>query len=165
MTTTKANDRLTFTVNSPQFDDGLWKYEVQDQSVLEINGRNVFIKMALEITIGFMIQRNEIKFKDAGKGEIFVKILADNDFYSQNHYLEHLGLPVTFDSLSQVPKFNHTGSKISNVKKTGLGSSAAMVSAFVGALLVHFGFTNSEELSEIDTKLIEKLAHCFYRFI
>lgn len=51
--------------------------------------------------------------------------------------LAELNLPPRISSLARLPPFAHTGGTLSDVHKTGLGSSAALVTSLVGALLVH----------------------------
>ena len=51
--------------------------------------------------------------------------------------LAELGLPPRLASLARLPPFAHTGGSLGTVHKTGLGSSAALVTSLVGALLVH----------------------------
>lgn len=42
-------------------------------------------------------------------------------------------------SLAQLPPFLHTGVRLPEVHKTGLGSSAALITSLVSALLLHLG--------------------------
>ncbi|KAJ1334877.1 phosphomevalonate kinase [Batrachochytrium salamandrivorans] len=53
--------------------------------------------------------------------------------------LNRQGLDKTASGLRQLPVFNHTHGTISQVRKTGLGSSAAMTTSVVASLLAHFG--------------------------
>lgn len=55
-------------------------------------------------------------------------------FYLQ---LTARNLPPTLQSLSQLPPFNKTGVHIADVHKTGLGSSAALITSLVSGLLLH----------------------------
>lgn len=88
-----------------------------------------------------------------------VYISADNDFYSQVDYLSSQNQVVSISSLKSVPKFNPTNKKIKDALKTGLGSSAAMVTSLVAALLLHFNVV-SEKLRPQDLLQIEQLAQC-----
>ena len=72
---------------------------------------------------------------------IAIRLLADNDFYSSLSYLKSHNLPVMPQSVSNLPPFlpcpiDDQGHAIIN--KTGLGSSATLVSSLVGAILLHF---------------------------
>lgn len=64
--------------------------------------------------------------------------------------------------LESIPKFNYTNGAISQVNKTGLGSSAAMVTAVVASLLRFFGIVECESSAFMpeDMAIIEKIAHC-----
>lgn len=53
------------------------------------------------------------------------------------YQLSELGLEPRISSLAQIPPFAHTGVSLSDVHKTGLGSSAALTTSLVGALLLH----------------------------
>ncbi|BBH09506.1 GHMP kinase family protein, partial [Prunus dulcis] len=73
-----------------------------------------------------------------------ITILGSNDFYSYRNQIEARGLPLTPDALAALPPFasitfNAEESNGENCKpevaKTGLGSSAAMTTAVVAALL------------------------------
>lgn len=48
-------------------------------------------------------------------------------------------LPATIESLSQLPPFLPTGVRLPEVHKTGLGSSAALITSLVSSLLLHLG--------------------------
>ena len=58
-----------------------------------------------------------------------------------------MGLPPILDSLAQIPPFAPTGDTLANVSKTGLGSSAALITSLVTALLVHFAIIPESALS------------------
>jgi phosphomevalonate kinase len=66
-----------------------------------------------------------------------VTLRADNDFYSQQTHLRAKGLAYTTESLKSLPSFqpcvNEQGE--TEVNKTGLGSSAAMVTSVISSLL------------------------------
>ncbi|KAL7438220.1 hypothetical protein ACHAXH_004490 [Discostella pseudostelligera] len=92
---------------------------------------------------------------------LVMKLRADNDFYSQITRLRERGYELTPQNLAKLepflpcPKDAETGEVI--VNKTGMGSSAALVTSIVGALLTFFGVIslptthvtgeNSKELS------------------
>lgn len=61
--------------------------------------------------------------------------------------LASLKLPRTLDSLSQISPFTPTGGPLSGVHKTGLGSSAALITSLVSGLLLHFSTIPSTSLS------------------
>jgi phosphomevalonate kinase len=68
-----------------------------------------------------------------------ITIKGDNDYYSQRENLSSLNLSLSLDSLMKLPRFSSLGCKIGQVHKTGLGSSAAMMTSLIGALCVNLG--------------------------
>lgn len=95
-----------------------------------------------------------------------VAILGGNDFYSQRAQLEARGLPRTIKSLEEIPPFVHLGVTLDNAHKTGMGSSAALITSLVAALLVHLKGVDSSAIMEPlgeGRRLIHNLAqyvHC-----
>ena len=77
-----------------------------------------------------------------------VAIVGDNDFYSQRTQLAARSLPPTTAALGALPKFLPTGVAIRDVHKTGLGSSAALTTSLVCALLVRFGAVAGASLAQ-----------------
>jgi phosphomevalonate kinase len=53
--------------------------------------------------------------------------------------LEALGLPLSTKSLPSLPPFSETKTTLADVHKTGLGSSAALITSLCSALLLHLG--------------------------
>lgn len=124
-------------VQSPQFRDATWNYgyhlaegqggiqviQLQGASSTKIS-RNPFVETALTYALTYIstvLPRRHIK-------PTSITILADNDYYSQP---------------ANTPKnashqFIDFGVRLQDAHKTGLGSSAALVTAFTGALLSHY---------------------------
>ena len=80
-------------------------------------------------------------------------------------------LPPTLESLAKLPHFNKTGVRLPDVHKTGLGSSAALITSLVSALLLHltavpadaFATEGGTESASAGRKLAHNLAqyvHC-----
>lgn len=95
-------------------------------------------------------------------GGLRIVIVGDNDFYSQRLQLQKRNLPTTMSSLRSLPPFCATHTTLGDVHKTGLGSSAALITSLVGAMFVHFGAVESLE-SEADKILVHNTAqqaHC-----
>jgi ERG8-type phosphomevalonate kinase len=61
--------------------------------------------------------------------------------------LDALGLPPVLASLDKLPPFNHLNTKITDVHKTGLGSSAALITSLVSSLLVHLSVIPKSSLA------------------
>ncbi|CAO3681682.1 unnamed protein product [Umbelopsis vinacea] len=91
-----------------------------------------------------------------------IVIVGDNDFYSQRLQLQERNLPTTMPSLRSLPPFCKTSTTLTNVHKTGLGSSAALITSLVAAILVHFRAVTSLD-DEADRVLVHNTAqqaHC-----
>jgi len=90
----------------------------------------------------------------SGHPRLSIKIYADNDYYSQSSCS-------TYEDRVRLPKFNNLNKPISEVNKTGLGSSAALITALTGALLSLVGREAIE--SPGGNRLVHNLAqaaHC-----
>jgi phosphomevalonate kinase len=84
-------------------------------------------------------------------GILNVTILADDDYYSTKPNLRRPG------------KFTNFGIPLSKAHKTGLGSSAALVTALTAALLITFTPPPAKAIPEVIQKRIHNLAqaaHC-----
>jgi phosphomevalonate kinase len=84
-------------------------------------------------------------------GILNITILADDDYYSTKSNLRRSG------------KFTNFGISLSKAHKTGLGSSAALVTALTAALLVTFTQSMPRAIPEVLQKRIHNLAqaaHC-----
>ncbi|KAF9685579.1 hypothetical protein SADUNF_Sadunf03G0069400 [Salix dunnii] len=105
-----------------------------------------------------------------------ITILGCNDFYSYRNQIEARGLPLTPESLAALPPFTsitfnaeeQNGQNCKpEVAKTGLGSSAAMTTAVVAALLHYLGVVDLSTLSKYEgsadidvVHIIAQTAHC-----
>ncbi|KAM0791707.1 hypothetical protein ACM66B_003978 [Microbotryomycetes sp. NB124-2] len=131
----QSRTKFNIKVNSPQFTDGEWVYEASKDDEANATGewtvqqdhtndapRNPFVHLAIQSTLLLATAlSSKTRFTD-----IVVTIVGANDFYSQSRESE------------QHEPFTHLGVKIKDVHKTGLGSSAAMVTSLCGALLLHW---------------------------
>ncbi|ORX40912.1 ribosomal protein S5 domain 2-type protein [Kockovaella imperatae] len=114
-----------------------WSYDVERQdglvklsSISSAAGRNKFI----EITLTKALQ---VAFESGVELQhsLDLVVLADNDFYSQR---EQLGSrPRTLSSLASLTPFSPLPRPIHQTNKTGLGSSAALVTSITAAVLQH----------------------------
>lgn len=75
-----------------------------------------------------------------------------------------MGLKPLLSSLSKIPPFAHTGVQLLEVHKTGLGSSAALITSLVTSLLLHFEAIPSSALNDLKSEG-RTLAHNAAQFI
>ncbi|KAI8372445.1 Phosphomevalonate kinase [Blakeslea trispora] len=157
------------TVHSPQFENATWQYQIFSNSDLKLEAvkaetQNKFVETCLKFTLEIIHQRiDPTNFQAILSKGIVVTIVGDNDFYSQRAQLNTRGLPNTAYSLASLEAFCKTHATLSTVHKTGLGSSAALTTSLVAALLLHFKVV-SHSLTEDEKKLIHNVAqyvHCF----
>ncbi|EER24194.1 phosphomevalonate kinase, putative [Coccidioides posadasii C735 delta SOWgp] len=143
-------------VKSPQFIDAVWEYRIQrvesggGVKVQQVNDgpQNPFIETSLNYALTY------VSYVAASKhfGSLSVTILADNDYYSET-------------ATSSIPnrggRFVNFGVKLQEAHKTGLGSSAALVTALVSAIVIH-RTVQPEELPSVRDKLhnLAQAAHC-----
>ncbi|GAA5811687.1 hypothetical protein MFLAVUS_005128 [Mucor flavus] len=158
----------TITVNSPQFEQALWNYKATvTQEKLEFHSitesRNKFVETCLKYTLQVILERvNHSLVEQKLSHGIDITIVGDNDFYSQRAQLESKQLENTAEALSSLDPFCKTHATLSTVHKTGLGSSAALTTSLVAALLLHFEVV-SNEFTDPEKKLIHNVAqfvHC-----
>jgi phosphomevalonate kinase len=122
-------------------------------------------------------------------GALDITIVGDNDFYSQRAeasiatlplpslalvqkfittsqqiQLDARQLPRKLDSLAQLKPFLPTNATLSNVHKTGLGSSAALITSLVSALLLHFAILTPGDFSAQVTDG-KRLAHHLAQYV
>ncbi|KAF9049746.1 phosphomevalonate kinase [Panaeolus papilionaceus] len=151
-------------ITSPQFTDAVWEYGV-NYNPIQSQTKNKFVHLALQHTLalGAEIKGLESITKSLKSG-LDITIAGDNDFYSQRAKLQELGLPRTIDSLSHVPPFCSTGGSLKDVHKTGLGSSAALITSLTSSLLVHLSVIPESSLTDDDTEG-RLLAHNLAQFV
>lgn len=118
--------------------------------------RNVFVEQAVNAAlagaigvVGFSGAWRSLVGSDwssavaAPSVSLHLRLLADNDFYSQRAHLVERGLPVCSASLASLPKcmpcpVDAATGRV-QVNKTGLGSSAALTTAVAAAVLAMAG--------------------------
>ncbi|KAJ2552901.1 phosphomevalonate kinase [Coemansia sp. RSA 1933] len=154
-----ATKGVTILVVSPQFTSAWWKYVFNtesnklEQTSSADGSKNGFVQVVLEVTLSLVshYSADSLKYfsaqtlnegQSAPKG-LKVVLSADNDFYSQRGTLAKMGLDLSSESLRRLPRMCETGTRLQDVHKTGLGSSAAMVTSLVASIFVHFGVVTS----------------------
>ncbi|GAB5586077.1 phosphomevalonate kinase [Umbelopsis nana] len=161
--------RGVITVESPQFEESIWEYtcEISDNSVSILPGssinRNKFVETCLRTCFRVLYEKlGEKMLVTKLGGGLRIVIVGDNDFYSQRLQLQERNLPTTMSSLRSLPPFCKTSTTLGKVHKTGLGSSAALITSLVAAIFVHFGAVAS--LTNKDDRVLvhntAQQAHC-----
>ncbi|KAF9042871.1 Phosphomevalonate kinase [Rhodocollybia butyracea] len=161
----------TIQVRSPQFDGSTWIYSLDFsdsptvQALEENTSKNKFVHLALQHTISLACEVRGISaIQQLFAPGLDIAIVGDNDFYSQRAQLATLNLPRTLSSLSSIQPFCPQGVTLSQVHKTGLGSSAALITSLVSALLLRLEVIPPSALSE-DHGRDRHLAHNLSQFI
>ncbi|EPS74060.1 5-phosphomevalonate kinase, partial [Genlisea aurea] len=146
------------------------------------DSRNPFVEYALQYSVAAAQTLFDNSKKDELKKLLLlgldITVLGCNDFYSYRNQIESRGLPLTPDSLASFPAFScitfnaeESGNQSykPEVAKTGLGSSAAMTTAVVGALLDYLGVVRLPSISnkvnegsrDVDiVHIVAQTAHC-----
>ncbi|KAI4116947.1 MAG: hypothetical protein LQ345_002722 [Seirophora villosa] len=149
-------------VRSPQFIDAEWRYgyrETEDQGGIEVvqlkghstsaQSRNKFVETALAYALSYISAVSSADF-----GSTSITIVADTDYYSH---------PGSKDCTSPT-RFVNFNVPLSEAHKTGLGSSAALVTAFTAAVLTHYldqsQLTLNSESGRACLHNIAQAAHC-----
>ncbi|KAF7967857.1 hypothetical protein HWV62_32868 [Athelia sp. TMB] len=162
-------------VRSPQFTDAVWNYRVFTSGVgvrvdpsAGKNGvapKNKFVQLALLHTLSYCLEvKGLISFIKSLEEGLDIVIAGDNDFYSQRAKLASLNLPRTILSLAKIPPFSPQGVPLSDVHKTGLGSSAALITSLVTAILLRFSVISASELTD-EPSASRTLAHNLAQFV
>lgn len=158
-------------VRSPQFVEASWDYSVAYEPSIRVQelstntSKNKFVHLALQHTLSLISAIKGVStVQKLLKSGLDIAIVGDNDFYSQRAKLADLGHPRTLKSLSLLDPLLLTGLKLSDVHKTGLGSSAALITSLVSALLLHFQAIESEAFDNVDNK-DRRLAHNLAQYV
>ncbi|GAA5907813.1 hypothetical protein JCM8208_001953 [Rhodotorula glutinis] len=123
------DDRFAIEVVSPQFDDGRWRYEARrvdgewtvEEDKSQGSASNSFVYLSVRAALQVASALNP----SASFRPLEVTVVGSNDFYSQSR----TDTPIPFAPLHCT---------IRDVHKTGLGSSAAMVTSLTSALVLHW---------------------------
>ncbi|CAJ0885551.1 10208_t:CDS:10 [Entrophospora sp. SA101] len=175
-----SNNDNSWKINviSPQFNNTKWEYKViindynnkEDIRQCELmtlnsneSGNNTFIDVTLKFALSIIIQRIDYSsFSKILEKGLNIFIVGSNDFYSQREQLKNQGLEISLASLRSLKPFCKLNKTLKNVHKTGLGSSAALITSFVTALFVHFNLINNKE--DVDDNYSRTLIHNVAQF-
>jgi len=163
---------LHILVNSPQFHTKFqYKYNIDDNTLQQDSDNgNEFVEKCLSLVLSFcreLLSHDKLKqdiIENYNNRQLCITLRADNDFYSQIKELHKKNLPLLSSSLLTIQRFNpcpidpDTGKM--EVAKTGMGSSAALTTSLVGALLQWFGVVHldNDSLSIESKRIIHNLS-------
>jgi phosphomevalonate kinase len=159
------SDTLSITVKSPQFRQE-WKYLYQKNLFTLVadesfnTSTNAFVEKTLRISLLYLLSRTSIHTDTDNNDKknntilrataLLVTIRADNDFYSLVPHLEERQLDRSLTSVQKLPPFlPATADADGKILKTGLGSSAALVTSLVAALC-HAGSSHTNRYTGDD---------------
>ncbi|ETI21186.1 phosphomevalonate kinase [Cladophialophora carrionii CBS 160.54] len=173
-------------VESPQFRDARWLYRVgfggflaggNDAAAVQVEqvrdreeagftaSGNKFVETTLRYVLTY-VARGVVPGGNEGiwaRGPVKVTILADHDYYSQPANSGALSL-VQGQSSSGTGEWRDFNVRLSEAHKTGLGSSAALVTSLVSALLAWYlqkrEFGDETPLSQRTVHNLAQAAHC-----
>lgn len=155
----KEEGSASITVHSPQF-GATWRYHAKKTEGLQLSAdesnksSNSFVEKSLRVTLAYLC-------REAPLADLEITILADNDFYSVAPHLQERGWDATAENLARLPKFLPCNLSSGSLQKTGLGSSAALTTSLVGALVL--AMTNATSMEDSTRRRIHNLAqicHC-----
>lgn len=174
--------RLSYLLGSQDDDDVAIRLQPRHP---ETHTSNKFVERSLLLALSYIQQsiglqefHSKLRQPDDNGGALAIKLRADNDFYSQITHLKQRGLDLTPKNIESLEPFlpcpkDEMGNLV--VNKTGLGSSAALVTSLVGALLSFFDVvslpvtkddgtnSNNKELHEEGLRIahnLSQICHC-----
>ena len=116
--------------------------------------RNVFIETALGYALSYIASVSSPLITPAA-----ITILADNDYYSPPE-----DLAIGSAEAKTSPRFHNFGVLLKSAHKTGLGSSAALVTAFTAAVLSYYlpkdTFDVNSDVGKRRLHNLAQAAHC-----
>ncbi|KAL7420108.1 phosphomevalonate kinase [Cryptotrichosporon argae] len=156
--TASSRTAPTITVRAGQFplDQSTWAYALslegdavrleQTQETVDKAGRNKFVEITVAKALLLAVETHgaeRLYRRLTEAGGLDVVVLADNDFYSQREQLAAASLPLIISSLKSLAPFHPLPRPIGGTNKTGLGSSAALVTSLTAGLLAHLSLLPS----------------------
>ncbi|KAI5922521.1 ribosomal protein S5 domain 2-type protein [Camillea tinctor] len=150
-------------VDSPQFLEAQWRYgyhltpedggiKVTQLQVGSNINPNPFVEVTLSYALTYITRTGHHQPTHAFAPAKFT-ILADNDYYSQPH-----------SQAAGTARFAKFPTRLGDAHKTGLGSSAALVTSLTAALLTHYlpasAFDLSTDAGRRTLHNLAQAAHC-----
>lgn len=145
----------TIIVRSPQFIDAVWEYTTEKlpnlggirASQVGDGPKNPFVETALNYALTYVSHVTGL----SSFGALDIMILADNDYYSETETSRE----------SKKSRFANFGVKLQDAHKTGLGSSAALVTSLTSAITLHHALQTDSVYSARDRlHNLAQAAHC-----
>lgn len=134
----------TLHVLSPQFEEGDWQYKIQNQKLEEINGkRNPFLEATLKTVLSYTQPSSPFNLK--------VTVFSDPGYHSQNKTTKKV-------SSNNQKSFLFHELPINDVPKTGLGSSAGLVSVVTAALMSYLEPGSETAIDRLHN--LAQIGHC-----
>ncbi len=151
-----AGTALTAVVESPQFDTVVtYRVELGPGNRAACDASNPYVANALCWSLAY------VRHCGAPLSDLRVRLVADNDFYSMLDELDRRQLPLTAASLAALPPRLRLGSSMGAMRKTGLGSSAALVTSLVAAVCVHFNVADLSKHEDLERlHQLSQFVHC-----
>lgn len=136
------------TISSPQFHEGKWSYIIDDTIKETNNRKNPFLEATVEIVAEYL-KINDIH----SLFNLEIVIFSDPGFHTQES-------TTTKTSSNGTKLFLYHSKPITEVAKTGLGSSASLVSVVITAIMSQFNsdFDNDENKNLLHN--LAQIAHC-----
>ncbi|KCV72647.1 hypothetical protein H696_00228 [Fonticula alba] len=102
---------------------------------------NRYVEISIVNALAFALGGDMDKTRDRlAMGQLVLTIRGDNDFYSQRYRLAQQGQPTTLEALKTVEPFAPLlNLQTEGLRKTGLGSSAALTTSVTAAILSCLG--------------------------
>lgn len=165
---------LPITVRSPQFGQTYYyTYDYENRSLEAVDqvpesqvemsevsrARNTFVEKTLRVCFWYWHPESSNSSTFAVMSAMEITIQADNDFYSLLPHLQERQLGRTWEDAQLLPRFlpvfqsSSSAASTSSTRKTGLGSSAALVTSLVGALSLVMG--SSSKTGGIDFSMTQ----------
>jgi phosphomevalonate kinase len=149
-----SGNTVQIQVDSPQFGQH-WNYNYNrnEGAFAESmnHSSNEFIEKTLRVSLLYLLEN------DPSVHAIRLTIQADNDFYSLASHLKERNRAITLQNALSLPKFlpatvDQTSRKVC---KSGLGSSACLVTSMVGALCHAFQKSDAVHYN------LAQISHCY----
>ncbi|CDK24088.1 unnamed protein product [Kuraishia capsulata CBS 1993] len=150
----EANEASVIRVESPQFESGSWEYSFRiDDSQIPLviteknSKRNPFAEATVHTLVNYVKPTQNYRIK--------VTIFSDSEYHTQD------GTRLE-SSTNGSKKFHWHTKPIDQVPKTGLGSSAGLVTVLTTALLSIYvpNFKCNDERSLLQIHNVAQIAHC-----